>query len=49
MRPFEWYKLNVYHLMGSWLKSSFSKKKHKKHAFCALSFNISYKIYFFFR
>ena len=25
MRPFEWYNLNVYHVMGSWSKSSFSK------------------------
>ena len=47
MRPFEWYNLNVYHLMESWSKTSFSKKT-QKHVFCALSLNISYKIHFFF-
>ena len=47
MRPFEWYNLNVYHLMESWWKTSFSKKT-QKHVFCALSLNISYKILFFF-
>ena len=47
MRPFEWYNLNVYHFMGRWWKSSFSKKT-QKHVFCALSLNISYKIHFFF-
>ena len=47
MRSFEWYNLNVYHIMGSWLKSSFSKNT-QKHVFCALSLNISYKIHFFF-
>ena len=25
MIPFEWYNLNVYHVMGSWQKMSFSK------------------------
>ena len=48
VRPFEWYNLNVYHLMESWWKTSFSKKT-QKHVFCALSLNISYKIHFFFR
>ena len=47
MRSFEWYNLNVYHVMGSWSKSSFSKNT-QKHVFCALSLNISYKIHFFF-
>ena len=47
MRSFEWYNLNVYHVMESWRKSSFSKNT-QKHVFCALSLNISYKIHFFF-
>ena len=47
MGSFEWYNLNVYHVMGSWCKSSFSKNA-QKHVFCALSLNISYKIQFFF-
>ena len=42
-----WYNLNVYHLMESWRKTSFSKKT-QKHVFCALSLNISEKIHFFF-
>ena len=47
MRSFEWYNLNVYHIMGSWWKSSFSKNT-QKHVFCALSLNISNKIHFLF-
>ena len=45
MRHFKWYNLNVYHVMGSWSKSSFSKNT-QKHDIFALSFDISYKIYF---
>ena len=33
--------------MESWCKSSFSEKT-PKHVFCAVSLNISYKIYFLF-
>ena len=31
MRPFEWYNLNVYHVMGSWGENQVlvKKKKHK--------------------
>ena len=47
MRSFEWYNLNVYHIMGSWCKSGFSKNT-QKHVFCALSLNIFYEIHFFF-
>ena len=47
MRSFEWYNLNLYHIMGSWWKSSFSKNT-QKHVFRTLSLNISYKIHFFF-
>ena len=47
LRPFEWYTLNVYHVMGSWSKLHFSRKT-QKHVFWALTFNIAYKIHFFF-
>ena len=36
MRPFEWYNLNVYHLMESWWKTSFSKKTQKQQILVAL-------------
>ena len=32
MRSFEWYNLDMYHIMGSWSKSSFSKNT-QKHVF----------------
>ena len=47
MRSFEWNNLNVYQVLGSWSKSSFTKNTQKPF-FCALSLNISYKIQFFY-
>ena len=41
MRPFEWYNLTVYHVMGSSWKSSFSKKKTHKNTFFVLYLLIS--------
>ena len=29
IRPFEWYRLNVYHVMRSWLKLRFSRNTQK--------------------
>ena len=46
MRPFEWYTLNLYHVMKSWGKLHFSRKT-QKHVSEALTFNIAFKIYFF--
>ena len=47
MRPFEWYNLNVYHVMEVG-ENRVLVEIHKNKFFCALSLNISYKIHFFF-